>query len=1070
MPDTTRRKYVYSQLYDSIKAIAQTYANVNHYVLQGTIKGSSSTDIYLGALNIPQGSVTVTAGGQVLQENTDYIIDYNLGTLKVINQAIINSGVPVNVSFENNANFGIQQRSFLGVRADYIVNQHLSLGATMERLAERPFFTKVNYNEDPIRNTMYGVDFSYQNQLPGLTRFINKLPFYNSTAPSSINAYGEAAVLKPGHPPQIGKGSNGLVYVDDFEGATSSVDLRFPFIAWTLASTPSSFPEANATDLSYGKNRAKLAWYNIEPTLQDKSSSNNPLRGNLDELSDPRVRQVYTNELFPQRTTNITDVITSTFDMAYYPTDVGPYNFTNDRANINANGKLTNPQQRWGGIMRALDQTDFVTGNIQYIEFWMQDPFIKDPAGTGGKLFINLGDISEDIFKDGRRFYENGLPTPNIPSITQTSIWGRTPVNPIQLTQAFSNDPNDRSYQDLGFDGLNDDTERIQRSAFLNDVATNFGTTSGIYQKAFADPASDDYKWYRDASFDASKTGILGRYKNYNNPQGNSPVSTGGSPFSPAATLYPDNEDLNRDNTLNETEQYYEYEIDLKPGMVVGSQYITDERLVTPRLANGTKAPENWYLFRVPIESFTNKVGNIPDFKSIRFVRMYMTGFQDSTVLRFATLNLVRNQWRTFTYDVDTIGAYKQLADNSTTSINVLAVNVEENSSRQPIPYRTPPGIDRVQELSNNGVNLLQNEQAMSLQVYNLQKKGSASNGDYSRAVFKTLNLDLRQYGQMDMFIHAESALKQVPPLADGQVAAIIRIGQDFLSNYYEIKIPLKVTPSSATATAEQIWPDSNSLHLILSDLVQLKLRRNEKSPDITQYYSEQIGGRTYALKGNPNLGEVQGFLIAVENETNNTVSTEVWVNELRLSKIDEKGGYAALARVDMQLADLGTLSLSANTYSHGFGAIDQQINERAKNSLFQFDGALNIDAGKLLPKKLGFSIPVYASLNKTYITPEFDPYDLDITYKDKLGMAGNKQQKDSIRDVARDATTIKTVNFTNVRFGQPGSKPHLWSISNFDFSYSYTEFLQTNSLILKNDIKKYHAGMGYTYNTPSKF
>ena len=1062
--DSIKQKYVYNELYDSIKAIAQTHANKNHYAIQGTVKGSSSTDIYLGAFNIPQGSVTVTAGGQVLQENTDYIIDYNLGTLKVINQAIINSGIPVNVAFENNASFGIQQRSFLGVRLDYLANKHLSLGGTIERLAERPFFTKVDYNEDPIRNTMYGLDFSYQNELPGLTRFINKLPFYNSTAPSSINAYGEVAVLKPGHPPQIGKGSNGLIYVDDFEGATSSVDLRFPFIAWTLASTPQGglFPEATLTDsLAYGMNRAKLAWYNIEPTLQDRTSTNNPLRGNLKELSDPRVRQVFTNELFPQRTTNITDVVTPTFDMAYYPTDPGPYNFTDDVADIDANGKLKDPQKRWGGIMRSIDQTDFVTGNIQYIEFWMQDPFIKNRTSTGGKLYINLGDISEDILKDGRRFYENGLPTPNIPAITQTSVWGRSPINPIQLTQAFSNDPSDRAYQDLGFDGLNDDTERIQRTTYLKDIATNFGATSRLYQQANADPASDDYKWYRDASFDAPGTGILGRYKNYNNPQGNSPIANGNSQFSPAATLYPDNEDLNRDNTLNETEQYYEYEIDLKPGMAVGlTKYITDEKTVNPRLADGTSAPENWFLFRVPVEEFTKRVGQIPDFKSIRFIRMYMTGFEDSVVLRFATLDLVRNQWRTFTYDVDTIGGYKPLPTSSPTTINVLAVNVEENSNRQPIPYRTPPGIDRVQELSNNGVNLLQNEQAMSLQINNLEKHDS-------RAVFKTLNLDLRQYGEMSMFIHAESGLKQSPQLTNGQVDAVIRIGQDFLDNYYEIKIPLEITQFSSTATAEQIWPDSNSLNVVLQDLVQLKLRRNSKAPNIASYYSEVIGNRTYAIKGNPNLGEVQSFLIAVENETNSTISTEVWVNELRLSKIDEKGGYSALARADIQLADLGTLSLSANTYTYGFGAIDQQINERAKDNMFQFDAALNIDAGKLLPQKLGFSIPVYASINKTILTPEYDPYDLDILYKDKLKMTNNR---DSVKRAAVDQTTIKTVNFTNVRFGMTGAKPHLWDISNFDFSYSYTEFEQTNPLITVNNIKKYHAGVGYTYNNASKF
>lgn len=1065
-PDTVKNKYLFPQLYDSIKAIAQTYANLDRFYVQGTIKGSSTTDIYLGGFNIPPGSVTVTAGGQTLQENVDYIIDYNLGTLKVINQAIINSGVPVNVQYENNATYGIQQRSFMGVRLDYLVNKKLSLGATMEKLTERPFFTKVNYGEDPIQNTMYGVDFNYNSELPGLTRLLNKLPFYDSKTTSTINAYGEAAALKPGHPSQIGKGSEGLIYIDDFEGTTSSIDLRFPFVAWTLASTPQGnglFPEATLTnDLTYGKNRAKLAWYNIEPTLQDKNSPSNPLKNNLAALSDPRVRAVYTNELFPQRTTNITDVLNGTFDLAYYPTERGPYNFTDDPADINSNGRLNQPQKRWGGIMRSIDQTDFETSNIEFLEFWVQDPFLKDLNSTGGKLYINLGNISEDILKDGLRFYENGLNTPTQPAAVDstTSVWGKVPVNPIQITQAFSNDPADRPYQDVGFDGNDDDAERRKDTKYLTDLATNFGTASEIYQEAIKDPSNDDYKWYRDPNYDASGTGILGRYKNYNNPQGNSPVSTNASQFSPAATLYPDNEDLNRDNTLNETEEYYEYAIDLKPGLSPDNNpYITDERHVSAKLADGTTSEENWFLFRIPIKNYTGKVGQIPDFKSIRFIRMYLTGFEDSVVLRFASLDLVRNQWRTFTYDLDTTGSYTPLPANTNTTLNVLAVNVEENSSREPIPYRIPPGIERVQLLGNNGVNLLQNEQSMSLKINNLAKHDS-------RAVFKTLNLDLRRYGQMSMFIHCESVYGQ-RDLNPGDFVAVIRLGQDFLNNYYEVRIPLTATKFGASS-ADDIWPDSNNLNIILNDLVQLKLRRNSAQFPINTIYREQQGQNTISVLGNPNLAEVQGFLIGVENASNETLSTEVWVNELRLSKIDENGGWAALGRADIQLADLGTLSVSANTYTQGFGTIEQHANERATDNMLQYDAALNIDAGKLLPKNSGVTIPVYASLNKTILTPQYDPYDKDVLYSYKLATAGDK--RDSIKNVARDETTIKTINFTNVRFGQNSQKQRLWSLKNFDFSYSYTLFEQTNSLISLNSIAKHRAGFGYTYTGTSKY
>lgn len=1069
MPQSLKNKYVFYQLYDSIKAIAQTYANVNRFVAQGSVKGSSSSEIYLGALNVPQGSVKVTAGGQALTENTDFIIDYNLGTLRVINQAILSSGVPVNVQFENNATFGLQQRSFMGMRLDYAVSKQLAIGATFEKLSERPFFTKVNYGEDPINNSMYGFDFNYRSEWPGLTRALNKLPFYNSTTMSTINAYGELAVLKPGHASQIGGGTEGAVYIDDFEGSTSSIDIRFPTTSWVMASTPAGnglFPEATLTDsIEYGKNRAKLAWYNIEPILQDATNVNNPLRGDREALSDPRVRAVYTTELFPQKTTNIVDVQATTLDLAFYPKERGPYNYVSSPTEIDANGNLLNPRNRWGGIMRNIDQTDFETGNIGFIEFWLQDPYLMQPNSTGGKLYINLGDISEDVLKDGRRFYENGLNTPTLTaSIDSTTTWGRTPINPIQVTQAFSNEPSDRAYQDLGFDGLDDEGERRKRSKFLNDLSVNFTSFSTVFQDAFNDPSADNYRWYRDESYDAAKTGILGRYKNFNRPQGNSPVVSGGSLFSPAATLYPDNEDLNRDNTLNESEDYYEYEINLTPGnMAIGSKYITNTRTFTPNTPNGNAKQETWYLYRIPVSDFTRKVGNIPDFKSIRFIRLFLSGFEDSVVMRFAKFDLVRNQWRNFTYDLDTTGSYKPIPNTGATTFDVQAVNLEDNSSREPIPYRIPPGIERVQMLSNNGVNLLQNEQSMSLKVRGLV------NGD-SRAVFKTMNLDMRQYGRLSMFMHAESMIGRTA-VQDGEINAVIRIGQDFLNNYYEIKVPLKITAPSLAATAEQVWPADNDLSVSLQDLVKLKLRRNNNAAPISTIYREQINGRTMSIMGNPNLGEVNAFLIAVENANDaNTLplDAEVWFNELRLSEIDEKGGWAALGRVDMQLSDLGTLSLSANTYTQGWGSIEQRTNERARQDMMQFDAALQIDAGKLMPKSLGVSMPVYASINKTTYTPEYDPYNLDVKLDDVVATAGNK--KDSVRSVALDQTTIKTLNFTNVRFGNTGKKPRLWSISNFDFSYSYTSTVQTSPLITRNSVIKHHGGFGYTYNGTAKY
>jgi len=1063
-PQSLKDQYVFYQLYDSLQAVAQNnYANLDRFVVTGTLQGTSSSNISLGAFNIPPGSVIVTAGGQTLTENVDYVIDYNLGTISILNQAILNSGVPVNVQFENNATYGIQNRSFIGVRLDYLASKKFTVGATLERLKELPFFTKVNYGEDPIDNTMYGVDFNYNSDFPALTRILNTLPFYNTTTPSHITAYGEGAVLKPGHPPQIGSGSEGLIYIDDFEGSTTSLDLRFPFVAWILASTPSSFPESQDNNsLPYGYNRAKMAWYNIDPTLQDPTNASNPLASNLQALSDPRVRAVYTNELFPQETTDITDALLTTFDVAYYPNQPGPYNFVSGTADLNANGILSNAPKRWGGIMRSLSETDFVTDNIQYMEFWVQDPFIKDPTSTGGKLFIDLGSVSEDVLKDGRRFYENGMNAPDQPSAVDStsSVWGTVPINPISIVNAFSNDPNDRPYQDVGFDGMNDNSERRKQSQYLASIATNFGVTSAIYRRVFTDPSNDDYVWYRDPSYDAAGTGILGRYKNYNNPDGNSPVVSTTSVLSPAETLYPDVEDLDNDNVLNQTEQYYEYEVDLNPAET--SPFVVQKQVVHPNLVDGASTTENWYLFRVPINSYSSNVGNLSDFQSIRYMRMYMTGFQDSVVLRFATFNLVRNSWRTFNYELDTTGIYTPLPVNSNTVLNVSAVNVEANSARLPIPYQIPPGIERVQYLSNNGVNLLQNEQSMSLTLTNLAA------GD-SRGVFKTFTLDLRQYGEMSMFIHAESVPGQRPVL-DSQMVAVVRLGSDFLSNYYEIRVPLTVTPANPSATPEEVWPENNNLDFELQQLVSLKLQRNSAGASFSSLYSQTIGNKIFSVFGDPNLAQVTGVLISIQNASGVTLSTNVWVDELRLSQINEQGGWAALGKVTMQLADLGSLSLSANTYTYGFGTIQQDISQRALTDMAQFDAAATIDAGKLFPKKAGFTIPVYASINNTVLTPHYDPYDQDVLYNYKIATAATKAIQDSIRNTALDRTTIKTINFTNVKFAKPGKKPKLWSLSNFDFSYSFTQIDQSNPQIIENNIKKYQGGFGYTFNGIEKY
>ncbi len=1066
-----RDKYLYYPLYDTIKAIAQTYANLNRFKIVGRSKSSGSSgggsDYQIG-YNVPRGSVTVTANGQILQENVDYEVNYDLGTLRVTNQAIINSGVPVTVTSENNGAFALQQKNFLGLRLDYIANKKLSLGATVVQLGERPFFAKTLYGEDPIKNRMYGVDVDYRNNLPRLTKWLDKLPFYSTKTMSSITAYAEAAFLDPGHSKLIGKGEAGLSYIDDFEGTRASIDLRFPLLSWSLASVPQGnglFPEsALNNDLQSGYNRAKIAWYQIEPVLQDRRSSNNPLQNDLAELSKPETRLVLQREIFPKRNPQFGEGLLTTFDLAFYPKDKGPYNFESRASRVDANGRLTNPRQSWGGLMRNIDQTDFETGNIEYIEFWLQDPFIRNTANPGGgKLYFNLGNISEDVLRDGKRQYENGLPTPtNNAPVDNSTVWGKVPANPLQVTNAFNIDPNDRQFQDVGFDGLQDEEEATKFAPYLNSLQTNFGAGSLVYQRALLDPSADNFKPYRDPSFDQSPaTGILQRYKNINNPHGNSPIATDNSIFVNAFTQYPDAEELNRDNTMNEVEEYFEYEVDILPNMIAGSNFITDVRTPTVRLADGTDRVEKWYLFRIPVAQFNQKIGNIPDFKSIRFIRMFATGFEDSVVMRFGKLELIRNQWRKFRNEIDTTGLYTNLPNPDPTQVNVLAVNVEENDQRQPIIYRIPPGIERQQQLSNNNVSLFLNEQALSMQVCGLQK-------DDARGVFKTMNLDMRQYGRLSMFIHAES-VQGNQQLADGDLNGVVRMGNDFSGNYYEVKIPLKITDFGETDSL-RIWPEENNLDFQLNDLTELKKRRNKLGIPPTEYYKETLpNGRTYAIIGNPNLGEVRGMLLGVENTKLEVACTEVWFNELRFSQLDEQGGWAALARTDIRLADLGTFSLSATARSSGFGTLEQRVNERSREDVYTIDASATIEAGKLFPKKLGLQIPVYAGISRSSSTPEYDPYDLDIKLKEKIKEA-DASIKDSIRNESQDITTIKTINLTNVRkLKTDGKRPKPWSITNFDFNYSYLQTLSHNPLIERDEIRRTRGAVGYTYAPQTK-
>jgi len=1075
-----QRKYPYQILYDSTKTVALQSQQNNRYIMRGTYKSASSSEISLGGFNIPQGSVQVTAGGQRLTENMDYQIDYGLGRLKILNSGILNSGIPINVQYEDNATFGFLQQNFMGSRLDYILNEKLTFGGTYMRLTERPFTQKTNVGEDPIKNTNVGLDASYQSEFPLLTRALDKLPIYSTTASSIITASGEVAGLFPGHSKVIdGVDPGGTVYIDDFEGTRSSFDLKFPIQGWNIAATPANargkdgsilFPEATLDTLAYGYNRAKLAWYMIEPTLID------PLSGGVpnyvkNDINQHYIRLVQLQEIFPQTSLNTLQNAISTLDLSFYPQERGPYNY--DTRNIDpATGRLLNPKQRWGGITRYIDNTDFEQSNVEFIEIWMMDPFINQRSTSpGGSLYINLGDISEDVLKDHSMGFENGITNPKNTKQLVPTRWGYVPSFNMQITRAFDNEPTARATQDVGFDLLDNTEETEKFQWFLNELGARIGVNSQEYLRLSADPSNDDYQFFRGNGLDEAP--VLQRYKRYNNMQGNSPITDANSAFSSAATTVPESEDLNRDNTLNEAENYYQYRIDLSPNMQVGSNFITnkyDNPSVT--LPDGSKEPETWYQFKIPITEFQNKVGNINDFRSIRFMRMFLTGFEDSTTLRFARLQLGRNTWRRYLYSLLSPGENIPI-DNSSTSFNLLSVSVEENSKRTPIPYVIPPGVQRQQQAVSNGQTIQQNEQSIALQVCNL-KDGDA------RGVFKSVGgIDLRQFDRLRLFVHAEAQVGQ-SSLQNGDMEMFMRIGSDFTNNYYEYRLPLKVTLAGATSQGD-IWPKSNELDLVLNDLVSIKTRRNDKNLPVFVPYQETLAnGSTIVVVGQPNIGEAKNVMLGIINPKKDNSRPnddglpkcgEVWFDELRVSGLSDRTAYAAAGKVNLQMADLGSVRMSGMAHTAGYGSIDQKINQRSQNSLYTYDVSSNLNVGKLMPKDWGVQLPFFVGYSENVSSPKYNPYDLDQKMDDLLSATSNAGRRDSLRKAAQDFTSISSFNIANARImgSAKNTKSKFYSLKNFDFSYSYNKQFKRNAMIESDEFTTQNFGIGYTHSFKGK-
>ena len=1061
-------KYAFTELYDSTKTVAKQIAEKNKYQIVGQFKGSAANVISLDAYNVPQGSVLVTAGGITLKEGTDYSVDYSAGEVTILNQSIIDAGTAVNVSLESNTDFGQTRKTMFGLNWEYDFTKNFQLSGTIQHLSEQALTTKVSLGSEPLKNTLWGINLNWRKESQWLTNVLDKIPFLHLTQPSQISFTGEFAQLIAG---EAGGTQDNASYIDDFEGTKTTIDVMTP-TSWFISSVPSlNFKDdySDKTGLSSGFHRSRLAWYTIDPLFTRRGSSLTPghIKGDLKQLSNHYVREVYTKELFPLRDQSSYQGATNTLNilnLAYYPSEPGPYNF--NVTDLQADGTLQNPQRNWGGMMRKLDTNDFEQANIEYIEFWMLDPFIysreqADAADYGGDFYINLGEVSEDILRDGKKFYESGMPVDGSKSYTYTQ-WGKIPTQST-VTYAFATTSGSRALQDMGFNGLTDAEEQeFYKSAYLDQIQGK--VNQAVFDSIFADPARDDYHYFRGSDWDEMHAPILQRYKYINNPQGNSPDSDSRSEsYDTSYKSTPDVEDINQDYTLNEYEKYFQYRVSIRPeDLVVGNNHIVDKREYSQTWRDNTKSTVTWYQFRIPIDEFESRQGNINDFSSIRFMRMFLTGFKKPIVLRFGTFDLVMGKWRT--YD-------QPLSAASGGTLDASSVSLEENGEKTPVNYVLPPGIKREQDPSQPQL-VEANEQALSLVVKNM------STGE-AKAVYKNSTLDLRQYKRIQMFAHANALEQNTTCLQDGDLSVFIRLGSDYKNNYYEYEIPLKLTEPRSNynryvlADCKAVWPEENMLDVPLSVFTALKKNRNKaKAQGVASYLAPysmmdaEHPQNKITIVGNPSLGEVKTMMLGVKNNSADIKSGEVWINELRLKEHNNSGGWAANANLNVQLSDLGSVNATGRYISEGFGGLEDGVASRTTDNYGTYSVTTSLEMGKFFPDKAKVSIPLYYSVTKEKTTPKYNPLDTDMELKDALDAAGSKHERDSIENIAATKITQTNFSISNARVGIATKRhPMPYDPANFSITYSHQHQYTTGETTMYERKDNWRGALDYSWS-----
>ncbi|MFN3596649.1 MAG: cell surface protein SprA [Rubricoccaceae bacterium] len=1098
--------FVFPQLY-TLKPdqFSRQFPKERYYALRGQYRGASQS-VYNVGFGLVPGSVRVTAGGRQLTEGADYVVNYSAGTVEIRNPIYLADGQQIRVQVEQNRFASVGSKSLLGLRADYRLGERAGLGATWMQLSERPLVDKFRIGEEAIQNSIFGVDGSYAAEPRWLTRAVDALPLVQTRAPSRFQIRGEFARLSPGSPETFAfrevrrtlraldgdrdladDERRGISYIDDFEGAEFVNSSLFETAGWRISSAPTgagppgTIAPATATtvtDVRLANNwRGLFAWYALD--LATYNGQNRLIR---EAPLTPATRPVSVLELFPDRQVTAQEAQTPLrlLDLYFDPSRRGPYNYNGELETTFA----SDPRRAWGGMTRAIDPaySDFDGRNsVEFVEFIVAPLGGRDgtePVAPGAMLYLDLGDVSEDVLPNNILNSEDGLVDGSARAPESLDLWGRRPSG-FENTAVDLFEATGRT-EDLGLNGLPSDRNNTAGQPYDYDEREHFAAflatlTPGTpeYNRARLDPSADDYRHFRESVFNDEAlypggASIQERFAHYlpglelNSIRAYAEIRRAMGTLesdrnASGISNFPNTEDINGNFTLDTVERFYRYAIPLDAAGIRASPFFQNE-IVTQG--------ETWYLMRIPVRTSEREaVGGIDDLSRVQMARLWTTGHDRPATLRFASFKLVGSQWqKSERVGLDDAGgealsAAPALLADGTLGVGALrrtrapaAAGTEPrlfiesiNNEESPQRYVTPRGalVSTTRDIS--GQALRTREASLVFRVENLGP-------GQTRALYKpytTSRLDLTRYTNLRMFVHGEGFERR------DSMRVVVRLGANETEDYYEYEQPVYPFESSRlglvpeAARADSLWQtrvnvggewlDLNSVNIVLSELNQLKVARDDAGvPREVPFGLDRTpqgapSGARIRVRGNPSIQAVSTIVLGVrygaEAGAAPLENVQVWFNELRMSGYDEGGGASGFVATDLALADLMTVSARASFTQDGFGELGGGLGGRALASQRGFTLTSTFNAHKLLPERHGWRIPVSVSVVENESTPRFAPNRGDIRLDDLVARAqGNDdlpapERQIEAERIVREAQTATSSRTLRVPISKTGSR-----------------------------------------------